>query len=339
MSTANSTVFDQKKKTETVPYSALELKKAQNYINRDWAGDHNVSQEAIDWLKDQQMQDRAADVKQSELKTAAEGSEVTSEVVDDSSLLDSIGTGEKKVDEDDTRKEEFLGESIETGTTSTLANTKSRVESKVVSKSGEDVTKIVASDNKDLADKVTKAEKWGKGIGKAGSVVGTIGETYGLGSTLSDMDDSEGPADTIQSLASATTAAASITEKGLSYGAKLAGKKGADATAKSLSTSAASAGKVASVGGAVTGGLSLASDLVSLGELGSKGQDDADVASQLASTAASGLTFGTAVAGATASTGAFATATSVASGAMAFGPVGWAIAGLTILSIGLSDLF
>ena len=313
-------------------FDTLELKRAQMYLNRDWAPDKNVSQEAMDYIAEQLGSSKDVSKIQASISDTTVGKVIAEE-----------GAIEEGGDEELLPSRQSAEEGEDAPVALDVADTSLGVAEKTLKskqdKIADDISK--GKDSKNIGDVIQKGRS-ARGVGKALKVGGSLAQTYQLASGLDELDsfDITDPED-IATTSGVTSAASHLAGKGLAYGAKLA-----EGTSKatSLASSATKAAKVGNIAGAVSGGIGLIGDIGNLENLGSKGANDLDVASGVSSLAASSLSFGSGVAALTsagAATGAAAgagTASSVAAGSAAFGPVGWAIAALTILSLGLSEL-
>jgi hypothetical protein len=248
----------------------------------------------------------------------------------------------------------------------------SKLATNVADKTAKDI--LSKSTDKDVTN-VVKGHKTSGALSKTSAIVGESVGTVGSFIALDDVDapfqgDDEFGTDDISALAGGVEKAATLTEKGITVGQNLTtkgiltGAKGSKNVTDLVkaSSAASKAGNVASIAGTVSGGANIVGDLIKYADEG-VGETYEEAVGNLASTTASGLSLGTGIAAMTGSSGAFATAfgggaaagaaaggaaaggaaagtatataTSVATGAAAFGPVGWAIAGLTILGMGL----
>ena len=348
----------------TTRFSAIDIKKAQMYLNKNWAADDNVSQDAIDYVaKARGAETNKVPIQDSnkyeDSKTISKKvlSDELNESVDEEGL-DTTLPGSQGASDDDSGNKETASTFIANVTESGLKKGSKNISSNVLTDSDKVHKKGVKKTVKTV-ERAQKMEKAGKVIGKGKDIAGTGLDVYSIGAGLEDFEG-EGVED-IAPAADAISKTSSVVAKGLTYGAGLT--KNTGKVGEKLAGQAGKATKVSNITGAVGGGVGLISDIVALGDMGGKGQQDKDIASQVSSLGASTLGFGSSVAALAGGTGFFAggaaatgaaagtaaatgtaaaattTATTVAAGAATMGPIGWAIAGLTILSIGLSELF
>ena len=327
---------------EQPTYSNTQIKRARMYINKNWAADDTVSADLMNYVKS--------------LDTKTESPNTNLDKEKDEGL---VITDNESTDDDDKKRKEIgqkISESNRTVTNVGTGDAGTAVEGAGATGEVLEGTSKIKNINLGKLSETKLAKKWragkpkrqeamkktGEGLVKGKSLVEESGvlPAYGLSKHLEEGDFKfEG----VEDLPDTLTLGRNVTgvaSKGMEYGSKLLKKAGKADKAAKWATKAEKLGKTAGNLGLGASVIGAGANLVDTYEnIGGKGQDDSDVAAQLAGTASSALSAGVGIAAATGGTGAFATAAGVAKGAAAFGPVGWAIAGLTVLSMGLSDLF